>query len=551
MLSVNEGIRQFSILSNTCFAADVPFTDSDEVHIRITNERHDISQLDQTYLTFTLEATVNIDSGANDIVLWSAVDGVTDADTFPFAFFVGYKNSAECFRQIQVESAGMLDKEVAKSSFIYNTLHSSEQKTNEPFAHTFFDDAFKMKPNVAGGYFRVDYDECVGAPAPGAGANADRVSTNPLITYTAATHTFKFANQHELVVPMTFTVPIKNIIQFQSFQDWITSYGDIVLKFYLSRDSLVYCQCDIGELGNARYLEANPARLANAFITPLNITKTFTQIGQSGARWATNLDKCANPAVGGAGAAFNHLSTSDVTVSLVNLRCTDCKCDCYGFNVTDTVREQLHNMFTKQNPLIIPAQQMDVRTFPYPVEQAATHYFSDISYTLSNATDFILVFPQNPNDISCFQNPMIQNIQLLVNGVMYPNLPFENSWGHRFTTSMIKAADFQDFYNINKEYYTSLMSKRRYDTANNRIVRSLEENTSFFITMQAERNSSGYYFDGLTSNNLATNINLQFDHDNIAVSTTPPQVWIVKDTFWTIDNESGLVYHEDGEPEVA
>ena len=146
---------------------------------------------------------------------------------------------------------------------------------------------------------------------------------------------------------------------------------------------------------------------------------------------------------------------------------------------------------------------------------------------------------------------MIQNIQLLVNGVMYPNLPFENSWGHRFTTSMIKAADFQDFYNINKEYYTSLMSKRRYDTANNRIVRSLEENTSFFITMQAERNSAGYYFDGLTSNNLATNINLQFDHDNIAVSTTPPQVWIVKDTFWTIDNESGLVYHEDGEPEVA
>ena len=554
MLSVNEGIRQFSILSNNCFASDVPFTDSDEVHIRITNERHDISQLDQTYLTFTIDATVDIQTN-EPIRLWSTWAGVTTTEMYPFAFFVGYKNSAECFRQLQIESAGMLDKEVAKASFIYNTLHPSEQKMNEPFAHTLFQDALNIKPNVAGGYFSLYYDQCVNVPLDNSDRTVKPEYSNLIETTEFATpqahKAFTLKNQHEIVVPMTFTVPIKNIIQFQSFQDWITSYGDIVLKFYLSRDSLVFCQCDSRAIFYDHMASINTISGYN-YNRDSSFNQQFTQIGQT-ATWQITFDACRSPTAGGPhdGQSYHYHRVGPVTLKLVNLRCTDLKCDCYGFNVTDTVREQLHNLFTKQNPLIIPAQQMDVRTFSYPIEESSSHYFSDISYTLSNATDFIIVFPQNSNDINCFQNPMIQNIQLLVNGVMYPNLPFENSWGHRFVTSMIKAADFQDFYGISSDYYNSLMSKRWYDTTHDRIAKSMIDDSSFFITMQVERNSSGYYFDGLTSNNLATNINLQFDHDKIAVSTTPPQIWVVKDTFWTVDNESGLVYHEEGEPEVA
>ena len=56
MISKNEGIRQFSILTNTAYNADVPFADTQQTRIRITNSQHDISQLDKTYITVEFEA---------------------------------------------------------------------------------------------------------------------------------------------------------------------------------------------------------------------------------------------------------------------------------------------------------------------------------------------------------------------------------------------------------------------------------------------------------------------------------------------------------------
>ena len=50
-ITVNEGMRNFSILTNNAFNADVPFMDTQQTRIRITNQNHDISQLDKTYLT--------------------------------------------------------------------------------------------------------------------------------------------------------------------------------------------------------------------------------------------------------------------------------------------------------------------------------------------------------------------------------------------------------------------------------------------------------------------------------------------------------------------
>ena len=60
MISKNEGIRQFSILTNTAYNADVPFADTQQTRIRITNSQHDISQLDKTYITAEFEATISL-----------------------------------------------------------------------------------------------------------------------------------------------------------------------------------------------------------------------------------------------------------------------------------------------------------------------------------------------------------------------------------------------------------------------------------------------------------------------------------------------------------
>ena len=81
------------------------------------------------------------------------------------------------------------------------------------------------------------------------------------------------------------------------------------------------------------------------------------------------------------------------------------------------------------------------------------------------------------------------------------------------------------------------------------------------INIQTERSRGGYLYDGLDSNgqNIPIQIRGQpiysdaqdtyFNYDESGQNhPPPPQLFICRDTFFTVDVQNGLVYHPTGSP---
>ena len=532
MISKNEGIRQFSILTNTAYNADVPFADTQQTRIRITNSQHDISQLDKTYITVEFEAEVSTTN-----LTWKANGGgVSTGPIQYFNLFLGWKNSNEMIRQLEIENmnvdTGYLQTECSKEGFAYSTFLPEEQRANELFCHSRWEDVAAGKPGVCGGYFLSE--PCLNtASINGAGKTPEA------------------QNGHFTITGLKAILYIPQLLGLQSFQDWIGGLGDIVLKIYFNRNSMVYAFVDPNVAAYQQHYLNSTATAANALAlsTVLNpdegypLYRGFTQIGQP-TRWVGDFTK-----TGAENAVIN-----DVTLNVHKLTIKKLQCDCFGFNVTQETKRQLYQLFTPMHPLIIPAQQIDIKHFPSNV--TAGNYSSDFTYALHNVTDFLIVFPYKSTDTTVFMNPMVTGLQLRVDGKLYPNQQFDNTNDYRFYSAMMNAADLDGFIQCNKEYRDSILTTR---TA--QLVNPLTDITDFICVIEAERNGGGFFFDGLETGNQNVNINLRFNGSDVSAGqlainplgingAPPPQVWFCRDTYWTVDNENGLRYWKTGTPQI-
>ena len=530
MISKNEGIRQFSILTNTAYNADVPFADTQQTRIRITNSQHDISQLDKTYITATFSADVSF----SHVTLAANNGGINNPRFKNLYFFLGWKNSNEMIRQLEIENmnvdTGYLQTEASKEGFAYSTFLPEEQRANELFCHSRWEDVSQGKPGVCGTYFM--------APAHLNGASLTGNGTLPAAN-----------GGHFTITGIRAILYIPQLLGLQSFQDWIGGLGDIVLKLYFNKNSMVYAFVDPNAdlLNTTTLLDNNTDDISHTEdglplheLSPLRYG--FTQVGHP-TRWITDWTQAAANAIG-----------EDVTLNVHSLTITKLQCDCFGFNVTQETKRQLYQLFTPMHPLIIPAQQIDIKHFPSNVQ--AGNYTSDFTYALHNVTDFLLVFPNRSTDVTTFMNPMATGLQLRVDGKLYPNQQFDSTNDYRFYAAMMNAADLDGFIQCNKEYRDSILIPRTATLRNHRT-----DMTDFICVIEAERNGGGFFFDGLETGNQNVNINLRFTASAVssgavngaaapANGAPPPQLWFCRDTYWTVDNENGLRYWKTGTPQI-
>ena len=536
-ITVNEGMRNFSILTNNAFNADVPFMDTQQTRIRITNQNHDISQLDKTYLTLEFEANCQLKG--------TKVGNAAPAEGKPYhwldlALFV--KNAPEIFRQLEVANmnvdTGYMQSEVSKESAMYGFLRPAEELYNMPHTHSSFEDVTRGRKTIAGGYFKCE-------------AVKDGAMVDEAVYGTSATSglTGGATTNNIVIKGVKIIVPITSLLAFQCFQDWIGALGDIVLKVFFNKNAFCYAFVDpyysaLNEVSKAADATAAATALTNLekvrAAGPLAVNLGFTQVGQP----TTHVTEYKDTSTVGAG----------VQLDISSLKCTKFKCDCYGFCITQEAKKQLYPLFTPSHPLIIPAQQIDVKHFPNGYgggEKPDTSlYNSDFTYALHNVTDFIVVFPRNSNDVTTWFNPMAKNLQLRVDGKLYPNQQLDNTWDNRFYMQQYLAGDFDSFYGMNPDY------KRSITTPISKYGVFLEDVSDFIWQVQAERNGNGCFFDGLETGNQNVNINLQFspgpeckvgEHHN---QLPPPQMFFVRDTYWTLDNENGLRYWKTGTPQA-
>ena len=546
IVSKNDGIRAFSVLTNNCYDSDQGFTSDQQTHIRITNSLHDINQIDKTYIRMTFEAECTL--GSNNLVggnvnttTGEAPNQQTTLGTpVPLRIFLGWKNSNECIKQLEAENMNIdtnyLQTECAKEGFAYSTFKPREEKRNRRYVHSRWEDVYNYIPGVCGCYFGGP----LGTTATTTPTDDDCENITASEFYSGSSFTTVGGTTN--VGANTFTVsdinvilPITDLLAFQCFTDFPTGLGDIVLKFFVNKDSMVWAVCD------PEAVYENTTVLGTAMGEDVterdydaikrHINKRFTQIGQS----CYMMSHSAN----------DQWTSTTVTLNVSTLTCTKCQCECFGYNITQECKRQLVSLFTPQNPFIIPAQQVDIKYF---ANQASTNgqYSSDFTYALHNVTDFLVVFPRSSSDITCFTNPSVSNLQLRVDGKLYPNQLFDNTYDHRFIINQMNAADFSTFYEADQEYLDSF----REITHTAATGRFLQDQTSFICIFQAERNSEGFFFDGLETGNQNVNIQLQFNGNNITqnLHSAAPQCWFVRDTYWTVDNENGLRYWKTGTP---
>ena len=228
-----------------------------------------------------------------------------------------------------------------------------------------------------------------------------------------------------------------------------------------------------------------------------------------------------------------------------------------GFKVCGKSLHEIAEIFAK--PVYIPAQELNYNAFPTQANEDGLQ--DTLNTALFNVTSMCVMFPRRPGDMTCFENPCIDNFYIKALGTQYPD-KVGSTLGARFLQDQLVAADLDGGLAPTKELVDSYTQVKN-DGSGVRYKNCLSDGTSFMAIIQTERNGAGYVFDGIDSDGQSVPIEIGFrplhrgandTYYNVVVGdrdpTHPPapQLWLVRDTYWSVDSVEGLKYHKFGTP---
>ena len=141
------------------------------------------------------------------------------------------------------------------------------------------------------------------------------------------------------------------------------------------------------------------------------------------------------------------------TFTCTSLTIIELKCSSYGYKVNPSIMEKLTSLFSPSKPFIIPGEFVDRKKFSQGSDGSCID--TDFSYALHNCTDAILAFPKDSTSITCYENPMLKNLQLTIDGKLYPVKSIETV-GERFFNMTLTASNLDERDECTEEYEDSL-----------------------------------------------------------------------------------------------
>jgi hypothetical protein len=105
-------------------------------------------------------------------------------------------------------------------------------------------------------------------------------------------------------------------------------------------------------------------------------------------------------------------------------------------------------------------------------------------------TDFLLLFPRNAQQLTCFENPMYQNFQLVVQNRRFPDKSC-TTFGPLFYQVQLDASDFDSLFPCSDEYEDSLTVETTTATTK---LNPYTDVTSFTMIFQCERSGADEMF---------------------------------------------------------
>ena len=522
LISPNDGTRSFILRTVDSHDRPPPFDDGQETQLSITHEDHAISQISDGFITFDVELQLQL----------LGLDQTFDDPFNLLQIFVGWKSSNQIMDQLQIisnnQTTNYQNNECIREGFAYSNVKAYSQKKTRRYIHSLYENVAEFSPTVCGAYVPLQ----------------------------------KFKNG--AIVPVQFQVnlPFTDLLALQSFELFPNfCMGDIVLKFYVKRHGLVWCQVDPQQIENHDNKLKNGQNYVQ-FTDPFIVMKhAFTQIG--GKSLITNKSVVVNgtpsdPNTNTPATPTTYtLSSAQLVLTCTGMKILQCKSNMFGFGITEAAKQNIREAL--RTPVIIPSQQIEYQAFPISTTENGIQ--TTVNLPLNNVTGISIMFPKNARDMTCFENPMLQNVQLVIDNKNYPSEPI-NTIGARFLAYQLVASDLDGPVQCTKEFEDSMTHTRNDPEDGSIYPNYCTDLTAFMLNIQTERHGSGYVFDGLDSQ--GRNIQIQIkgspmytgrDRDSYLTGgddggiPPPPQIWLCRDTYFTLDTTYGLKYHAYGTPD--
>ena len=505
LIQRNGGDHSFSWVMEEFTNKDCPMPVGTKTRVKLSHSGHAITQIEKSFVTVRLNFNAKISGPAFNLA----------GDTNRLCkVFIGFKNAVEFYEDCRFWVNGKLldtyrQDELQRESFAYNCIKPRDAKATSKFAHSVWENVANYSPSVCGVY--VDILDCVRATG--------------------------------LDISMELTIPFEDQLALQAWQLYPNSVcGQIEEEVKTSLRAMVWAPIDPRIVKETNEFLENKA-LTDVLPANIPITRKFVQ--------ATN-DTCI-PSVYTRDATTNAitLTVSPAHLTLTNATIELGRSNLAGFGLKPGVMQGLiHEL---QTPLLIPSQELTREIFEGSAKESGLEISK--SMPLRNATNITMMFPRSANDITCFENIMYQNVQLVVNKRTYPDTEFASTCDARFYQHMLVANELDGCLECTKEFERSFtQSLNRADGT--RYANCLADGTSFGINFQLERSNAGYVWDGLDTGSNSVSVTFRgqpmyrgandtyYIPDPSATDVHPPapEAWICSDSFF-IWSTNGVEYH--------
>ena len=516
LIAVNDGTRSYTWKTVSCHHQSTPFSKDDSTYLPITDKSHHVSQISEGFIHAVVNYQFKL-QGANLMP-----ENIVDPERI-LRLFVGHKSSNQLLYQMWIycnnNDVGYEQNQMIREGFAMSLVEDYPTKKHAKFIHSLWENVQDYNENVCGKYIPL----------------AD-ILQKPDQEYA-----------------IEYIIPFDDICVFQAFDQYPNSIvGDITLKFYVRETGLVWALVDPTAVYNQK---ANLQNEDLETVMPKNIkfSHFFTQIGLPAL-----IPTVFKPITEGEGenqkVTGTECTSSDCTLICTKMEVARLESNMKGFQVCDSALKQIREIFKK--PVCIPAQELTYHTWATSPDDE--QYGATLNVAVYNASTFVVAFPRNNAQITCLTKPIVENLYLKVDSKQFPDKTCSTE-SPQFFADSIRALDLDGMHTTQEFNDSFTMRQNRDDAKGTPFTNTLRDNTCFVWPVNLERMGAGYVFDGIDSGGQTYPIELGFTpmyksvsntyiHHQYGSTTPPPQLWIIRDTYFDMDATRGLKYHKYGCP---
>ncbi|KAA6404164.1 MAG: hypothetical protein EZS28_000301 [Streblomastix strix] len=492
-----------------------------EIIISLSDTDHDITQIQNSFLSVVLIANIQLDDKFEKIDK-SFKDGLV--------LFVGLKSGSNLNREYTIYHRGKtidgsLQNDATTESFIYNTIKPKSKKNSRKYIHSLYENIHNFDTSACGTYISMrEIEELIG--------------NQTTVPYT---------------IPIRFrvSIPLDDLLIFSVFIHYpIGLFGDLKINphaFVLIHANPIISIGKNNIINKNELLSSSLQKLMDIELIFRNwslkfqYTKQFAQLGYT-----------ADSIIGPHAEPLTESRLKNlvcdiklITMSIKNYIITEVTANMAGFKATVVCINRVRQFYS-QRPFVEPAQRVEI--IPFPTSTTLTGIRTQQNILLSHVADFCFLFLKDASVATCFEKPYYKNMLVITYSHNFPDTP-TNTLVQQFFQLQLNTLNLDLLFEATEEFVDALTIPSNIATPR---LNSHTDLTSFLITLQCERNSNGALtFDGLDTQNLNTSVELRGtpiyqgatnSYHNVDTSGKKPPTPIlctVHETFWQFSPAAG------------